>query len=668
MSNKELKNANDLIHENSPYLLQHAYNPVHWKAWNDKTWERARLENKLVIISIGYSACHWCHVMEHESFEDQRVAELMNEHFVNIKVDREERPDVDQIYMDACQLINNSGGWPLNAIALPDGRPIYAGTYYPKEHWIQLLQYFADYWQKQPEEAMQRATQITQGIRSMDIPDTGKGVAFDKSLQQKVLAKIDAAFDYEYGGRMGAPKFPMPVLIEYLLHAAFYTGNEKAKEAAITTLNRMMDGGIYDHVGGGFARYSVDAYWEIPHFEKMLYDNAQLVSLYAQAYALTGNERYKQVVDETTRFLEREMQDESGAFFSALDADSEGEEGKFYVWTQEELKQMLGEDFHAFEQVYHVPLHGNFEGHIHITRKPYVAVSYDDIRKWQSLLLHARSTRVRPGLDDKVITAWNALMLKGYCDAYRYLGDERYLNIARRLASFIETNLLQADGSLNRIYKNGKSSISGFMDDYSFTSEAFLALYEITFEPHFFSLVKQLTSYAIQHFYNIERGLFYYTSVNDTPLIARKTETSDNVIPSSNSAMFKVLYKLSLLDGNEGYRKMCEKAWESLGEQATMYPYYYANWNQLSNWFIVPPIEVVITGKNALEYCKQMAAIFHPGLFFAGAQNQQNCDIPAAVNGRWNALKTTIYVCRNRSCNLPVLSVNEAFAQIAEMG
>jgi uncharacterized protein YyaL (SSP411 family) len=340
--------TNDLIHETSPYLLQHAHNPVHWMPWGDKAWGKAKAEDKLVVVSIGYSACHWCHVMEHESFEDTVVAKIMNDHFVSIKVDREERPDVDQIYMDAVQIITGQGGWPLNAICLPDGRPIYAGTYFPKENWKQVLLYMTDYFKNHREEVMERAAEITRGIKVMDTIAFVKDTTFNEAERSTMFSKIDQTWDYQLGGRRGAPKFPMPVTMQYLLQNYYYTKNPKALQAVTVTLENMMNGGIYDHVGGGFARYSVDAEWTIPHFEKMLYDNAQLISLYSQAYQITKNEAYKQVVYETIGYIEREMTDSSGGVYSALDADSEGEEGKFYVWGYDELKEILGKDFDAF--------------------------------------------------------------------------------------------------------------------------------------------------------------------------------------------------------------------------------------------------------------------------------------------------------------------------------
>ncbi len=656
--------TNNLIHETSPYLLQHAHNPVHWNAWHQEVWQRAKQEDKMVIVSIGYSACHWCHVMEHESFEDTTVAKIMNDHFICIKVDREERPDVDQIYMDACQLISGSGGWPLNAFALPDGRPIYAGTYFPKENWKQVLLYFVDYWKNHREEALERATEITKGIKGMDlVPKAGKVADFTKADRNKMFEKLDANWDDKKGGRRGAPKFPMPVNMQYLLRNYYYTGNEKALKDVTVTLDNMMNGGIYDQIGGGFARYSVDSNWTIPHFEKMLYDNAQLVSLYSEAYQLTDNERYREVVEESLKFVERELSDTSGGFYSALDADSEGEEGKYYVWSYAELKKILGSDFEAFRKVYGVSEQGNFEGKNNLLRYQEARADTEQLAKWKQLLMTARSKRAKPGLDDKVLTSWNALMLKGYADAYRALGEVKYLKRALQCATFLKERMIQPDYSIQRNYKNGKTSINGFLDDYSFTCEALITLYQVTFDEQWLSLSKHLADYAIQHFYNANSQLFFYTDISDAPLITRKTETSDNVIPSSNSAMAKVLYQLGLYYDQSDYLKMAKNAAHQVKANTLEYTAYYGHWAMLSDWLMKEPYEVVIAGKEALSIQQQFGKYFLPDCVFAGARESSSLPL---LQDRIKPNATYIYVCRNKVCQLPVLSVSEALKDIKE--
>jgi uncharacterized protein YyaL (SSP411 family) len=454
--------ANALINETSPYLLQHARNPVQWFAWKEEVWQKAIAEDKLVIVSIGYSACHWCHVMEHESFENHDVAKLMNEQFISIKVDREERPDVDQIYMDAVQLISGRGGWPLNAICLPDGRPIYAGTYFPKEHWMQVLQYFVHEYQTAKEKMHERAADITSGIHSMDAIELPVDETFTQQDLNAAIQTLLNTIDMREGGRSGAPKFPMPVNFHFLLESYAISKRDDVLKAATVTLDKMLLGGIYDQVGGGFARYSVDAHWVIPHFEKMLYDNAQLVSLYARAYQATKDESYKRIVYETLAFIERELTGTEGNFYSALDADSEGEEGKFYVWHWKELKGILGNDFDAFKEVFDVSEAGNFEGTNNLTRTSKQAGNTIKINEWRAKLLSERSKRIRPGLDDKTLTAWNALMLKGYVDAYNAFGEISFLNAAIANANFIVKHQLRQDYSLFRNYKNNTSNISAF--------------------------------------------------------------------------------------------------------------------------------------------------------------------------------------------------------------
>jgi uncharacterized protein YyaL (SSP411 family) len=656
--------TNDLIHESSPYLLQHAHNPVNWKAWHEAVWQQAKKEDKLVIISIGYSACHWCHVMEHESFEDTAVANLMNAHFICIKVDREERPDVDQIYMDAVQLISGRGGWPLNAIALPDGRPIYAGTYFPKENWKQLLNYFVDYWKNNKDEALKHAEDITHGIKTMDVFSEKSDAVFSATDRNSIFARFDSITDYEKGGRKGAPKFPMPVNYQYLLNNYCYTNNAKSLNAVTATLNGMMDGGIYDHVGGGFARYSVDGDWDIPHFEKMLYDNAQLVSLYCNAYRVTKNEQYKEVVDETLVFIEREMSDPSGGFYSALDADSEGEEGKFYVWTYDELKTLLGADFDLFSKVYLVSPHGNFEGANHLRKNPgrgKVQVPSAKIKEWKSKLLAARNKRTRPLLDDKMLLSWNALMLQGFVDAYSTFGRQEYLERALNCAHFIQKNMLQKDYALYRNYKNGKSSISGFLDDYAFTCQAFIALYQATFDEQWLTLSNNIAAYTVQHFYNVNSGLFFYTSINDAPLIARKTESSDNVIPASNSAMAKVLFALGTIYDKPDYISMSKRALMNMHENVFQHPSYYANWAMLEDWFIDEPYEVAIVGPDAVSLQRQMNHYLLPNVITIGTATASQLPL---LSDKFKPGETLIYVCRNKTCLLPVKTVAEALEQI----
>ncbi len=653
--------TNALIHETSPYLLQHARNPVQWFAWKQEVWQKAAAEDKLVVVSIGYSACHWCHVMEHESFEDNEVAKLMNDAFISIKVDREERPDVDQIYMDAVQLISGRGGWPLNAICLPDGRPIYAGTYFPKEHWMQVLQYFVHEYQKDKEKMHERATDITRGIHSMDAIE----LPADKTFTQQDLNAATQALlnniDMKEGGRAGAPKFPMPVNFHFLLEAFAISKRDDVLQATTVTLDKMLLGGIYDQVGGGFARYSVDAYWEIPHFEKMLYDNAQLVSLYAKAYQVTKDESYKRIVYETLAFIARELTGSEGNFYSALDADSEGEEGKFYVWHWDELNKILGNDFDAFKEVFNISPTGNFEGTNNLTRTSKQAGNTTKINEWRAKFLQERSKRIRPGLDDKTLTSWNALMLKGYVDAYNAFGEVSFLNTAIANANFIVKHQLRQDYSLYRNYKNNTSNISAFLDDYALVIDAFVALYESTFDEQWLLTAQQIALYVFKNFFDEARNIFFYTNSTDAPLIARKTETSDNVIPASNSIMAKNLYRLGLIMDDRKYNEVAKAMLVNMKTNTLQHTSFYANWASLMQQVIHEPFLVAISGSNAASIRMEFGQHFLPHCIFIGSSTSSNLPL---LKDKVIGNTTQIYVCRNNSCGLPVQSVAEALKQI----
>jgi uncharacterized protein YyaL (SSP411 family) len=563
-----MKHTNSLINASSPYLLQHAHNPVNWYEWNAESLAKAKAENKLIIVSIGYSACHWCHVMERESFELEEVAEVMNKHFICIKVDREERPDIDQIYMLAVQLMNGQGGWPLNAICLPDQRPIYGGTYFRKTDWISILQNVADLWANDPEKAKDYAKRLTDGINEAEkiIPNTNQ-IDFDKNQLEEIVKPWINHFDITDGGYNRAPKFPLPNNWTFLLRYSFLTPNQSTFHAVTHTLEQMSHGGIYDQVGGGFARYSVDGKWHVPHFEKMLYDNAQLIGLYAEAYQAVKYEPFKQVAIESIDWVFREMQAENGLFFVALDADSEGIEGKFYVWDKEEFDGIVGEDASLLAPYFNVTETGNWEEEeTNILRR----LQDDDefLERWKvegreveggrsqisnlksqisnakAKLLKARSKRIKPGLDDKCLTAWNAMMIKVLADVSQIFDDENYYQKAKKAMLFILENMVSPDGGLYRNYKNNKTSINGFLDDYTFTIEALISLYEADFDEEWLLEAKSLTNYVITNFTDTDNEMFFYTSAKGEALIARKHEVMDNVIPSSNSVMAQNLQKL----------------------------------------------------------------------------------------------------------------------------
>jgi len=665
--------TNHLIHESSPYLLQHAHNPVDWYPWGREALEKAKREDKLLIISIGYAACHWCHVMEHESFEDTAVARVMNEHFVSIKVDREERPDIDQIYMNASMLINGSGGWPLNAIALPDGRPIYAGTYFPKQQWVNVLRQVHDYYVKEPGKAQQFARQLQAGIQNMELisvkaPESGVSKKdIDTAYQHLIISQ-----DFRKGGRQGAPKFPMPVNYEFLLAYYHYSRAEDARKAVEITLDNIAQGGIYDHIGGGFARYSVDAEWHIPHFEKMLYDNGQLVSLYSHAYQLMQKPLYKKVVYETAEWVEREMTSAENGFYSSLDADSEGEEGKFYVWTADEIKKILQQDAPFFMDYYDVTEHGNWEEGKNVLRRKedekkvagkYKISSEDLDRKISELkkkILAEREKRVRPGLDDKILTSWNALMLKGFTDAYRVFGEKRFLDRAIANAQFILAKVSSGD-KLQRNYKNSKATIDGFLDDYALTIEAFIALYEATFDEQWLHQAKRWADYVIRHFHDAQGGMFFYISDEHEQLIARKMEISDNVIPASNSVMARNLYVLGQLYYHEDYISMSKQMFHNVKADMMQHPSYYANWATLACWLSDEPFEVAIVGDDFEKIRQELDKNFLPNVLLLGGKNEGTLPL---LKNKLEEGQTTIYVCHNKTCKLPVTSADDALEQM----
>ncbi|MGB1205403.1 MAG: thioredoxin domain-containing protein [Chitinophagales bacterium] len=667
---KKGKHTNNLIHESSPYLLQHAYNPVDWNAWNEEALQAAKTANKLMVISVGYAACHWCHVMEHESFEDTTVAQIMNEHFVSIKVDREERPDIDQIYMNAAYLINKRGGWPLNAIALPDGRPIFAGTYFPKKEWLEILEFFQKKYEESPKELEDYAKQITDNIQVMELIPTKEPIKpITKDDLSGYFDTWQTMLDFKKGGKDGAPKFPMPNNYQALLRYYDFSKNEKALAAVQTTLENMAFGGIYDQLAGGFARYSTDAVWLVPHFEKMLYDNAQLVSLYSEAYQLEHKELYKNIVYETLAFVEREMTSNEAAFYSSLDADSEGEEGKFYVWTKQELDELLGNKAVVFNDYYNVSERGNWEEHKNIFHRKQTDekiakrhdISVADLQKTiaasKEILMKERKNRIRPGLDDKVLTSWNALMLKGYVDAYRAFGEKSFLDKAVKNADFIRKKCMQKDGRLNRNYKNGKSTINGFLDDYSLTIEAFIALYQATFDEKYLFEAKKMTDYAIAHFYDEKSGMFFYTSDLDKALIARKMELSDNVIVGSNSSMAKCLYYLSHYLYDKEYQAKTEQMLVNIKSQIGRNPAFYSNWIWLMLQFVQQPYEVAIVGKDFVEKRQALDQYFLPNVLFLGGKTEGKLPL---LENKSVANRTMIYVCQQKACKFPTEEVKKA--------
>ncbi|MBK0384225.1 thioredoxin domain-containing protein [Pedobacter sp. SD-b] len=667
--------SNQLKNSSSPYLLQHANNPVNWFPWGKEALEKAKKENKLILVSIGYSACHWCHVMEHESFENEEVAELMNRFFVCIKVDREERPDIDQIYMTAVQLMTGRGGWPLNCFCLPDQRPIYGGTYFPKQDWINLLTNLAHFYETKPDEAEDYAVKLTDGIKQSDkLNFINKEEAYTEKDLKDILEPWKMLFDFTEGGHNRAPKFPMPNNWSFLMKTAHILKDEAAHVIVRLTLDKMAAGGIYDHLGGGFARYSVDGKWHIPHFEKMLYDNGQLISLYADAYKWCGEERYKEVVYETYDWLKREMTSSEGGFYAALDADSEGVEGKFYTWDKKEIDKILGKDAEIFDLFYQVTDEGNWdEEHINNLwvrkEKEEFAGAFDLtendlnrlLKNCRDKLLTVRNKRIHPGLDDKILTSWNALMLKGLVNAYQAFADEKFLDLALQNISFIQNNLMKEDGVIYRNYKDGKASISGFLDDYALLIDALISLYEATFNQTYLTSAKALTDYVLDHFTDESSGMFFYTSNQDEALIARKYEVLDNVIPASNSVMAWNLKKLGLFFDNKHYQKTYQKMLMMVFPKIKSYASGYSNWASLLLEEITGSFEIAITGPEASLKRKEIEKLYIPNKIILGGKDGNLPLLQDKFVG-----ETKIFVCKDKSCKLPVSDVSEVIKQIFE--
>ncbi len=672
--------TNDLINETSPYLLQHAHNPVDWYAWNDETLELAKKENKLILISIGYSTCHWCHVMEHESFEDSTVASIMNEHFINIKIDREERPDVDQVYQKAVQLITGrAGGWPLNCIALPDQRPFWGGTYFPKENWVKAITQLAELYEKDPQKIEEVATKLTEGIQQSDLVQLNtEEVSFTKVELDSAVTNWQSYLDLKNGGRSGAPKFPMSNNLQYLLRYAVQNDDSNLLEYVNTSLTKMAYGGIFDQIGGGFSRYSTDEKWHIPHFEKMLYDNAQLINLYSNAYLVYKEPLFKNIVYETIQFVERELYNDIGAFYTALDADSmtesgELEEGAYYVWTKEELERILNDDFEMFSNYFNVNSFGKWEkDNYHLIRNlsnKEFSEKYDisiaeltkKVDHWQEVLLKVREKRSSPRLDDKALTSQNALMLKAYIGSYTVFDDDHFLKMALKSAQFISNHQFKEGGGLFRNYKDGKSNINAYLEDYAIVIDAFISLYEATFDENWLKTAKQLTDYTFEHFYDEQSKMFFFSSDENQDLITRKIEIEDNVIPSSNSIMALNLFKLGHYFENKNYSTNAKTMLNNVKENVVYYGGGYSNWLMLYNNYIGDFYEIAIVGSDAKKRLKELSKNFIPNKIIIGSLTDS--DLPL-LEYKYSENETTIYVCIDGACKLPVNETNAALKQI----
>lgn len=665
--------TNDLINETSPYLLQHAHNPVNWVAWSDDAFERAKKENKLVLISVGYSACHWCHVMEHESFEDKEVAALMNKFFISVKVDREERPDVDQVYMTAVQLMTQQGGWPLNCFCLPDGRPIYGGTYFPKDQWIHILKSLHFTFQNDFEKVEEYASKLHEGVQRAELIQKNETeIQFNIEKLRELVLRWSKLFDGINGGDSKAPKFPLPQNYLFLLEYATQMDDQKVMEHVCLSLDKMAMGGIYDQVGGGFARYSVDMLWKVPHFEKMLYDNGQLIELYSKAYRITNSPLYKRVVDETVQWLEREMIADRGGLYSALDADTEGEEGKFYVWSERELEETLKNDFDWASDYFEMGYLSDWEGNkvlmcsqtdeIFLNEKGWTEVFFDqELKKLKKRLLNIRSERVFPGIDDKVLTGWNAMTVKGLAHAAVIFDEPRYLDLGRDIITTLLNN--QWDGNqLKRNFKNGYSTIDAFLEDYAHMIDGLIALHQADLEENWINAAVSLTEKAIQEFSDEKSGMFFFTDSRSN-LIARKMEINDNVIPSSNSVMAHNLFALGSLTGRMEWINRAEQMMYNVYDGMEMYGSGYSNWAMLLQRMITGQKEVVFAGNNVDEAISEFRGQIDIPVLLARVTESSTLSIS---QGRHSTDDLIIYVCEKGVCSLPVKSVAEAISRVIQ--
>ena len=674
----DMKNGNNLRNETSPYLLQHVENPVDWNPWDKQYLKQAEKEKKLVVISIGYASCHWCHVMERESFQDSTVAELMNAKFISIKVDREERPDIDQVYMNAIQLITGSGGWPLNVITLPDGRPIWGGTYFTKEQWTSALKQISEMYEEEPEKFISYADRVQEGINSLNIVESNTN-NFDNIDLDKYSKSLFESIDEEFGGFKGAPKFMMPNNLEFLLRYSFQENLEDPKNKILKSLDMMAYGGIFDHVEGGFSRYSTDERWHVPHFEKMLYDNGQLMSLYAAGYKISKNDLYKQTIYKIHEYINSEMKDTSGGYYSSLDADSKLEdgsyaEGEYYTWRKTELKKIIGDNFDLFVDYFNVNDYGFWEeeNKYILTRvssdKEFIKKNKLDEKtfiniksNWLSKLKLARKDKKKPSLDYKIITSWNGLMISGYVDAYKAINDDIFKDEAINAGEFIYSNLLRKDGGLYHNYVNGKSKINGYLEDYATVIQASLDLYEITLNQLWIERALELSKYVFDNFSSSESELFYFTSNKDEDLISRSIEFRDNVIPSSNSIMAKNLFKLYHYFDKEDYYEKAKQMSLSVSKEFEAYPSGYSNWFDLiyslkSNYY-----EVAVVGENAIEKVKKINSRYIPNKLIIGSTSENNLPL---LRNRYIEGKTLIYVCVNKACKMPTENIEESISMI----
>ena len=675
--------ANHLQNETSPYLLQHVDNPVDWYPWGEEAMRLANEQDKPILLSIGYAACHWCHVMAHESFEDEATAAQMNAEFINVKVDREERPDIDSIYMQAVNAMVGRGGWPMTVFLTPDGKPFYAGTYFPDEprhgmpSFRQILTGVTQAWQRDRENVVGSASEVAEQLQALS------GVGFeeqplDKEILRSALGGLGQRFDATWGGFGEAPKFPQPMTIEFLLRESLRGEGDHALEMAEVTLKKMAEGGMYDQIGGGFARYSVDHRWLVPHFEKMLYDNAQLARVYLHAWQVTGNDFYRRITQETLDYVLREMRHEDGGFYSSQDADSEGVEGKFYVWSAAQIREALGEDADTFMRIYGVSDEGNWEGHnilnLHVDPKGLAAqlnVDAEDLdtrmTEARAKLYALRSKRIWPGLDDKILTSWNGLMLAAFAEAGQALGRPDYIDAAQSNADFLHRTMRGDSGRLLRTWKaSSDAKYNAYLEDYAFLVDGLLALYEATFETRWVDWARELAELMLAHFRDSKNGGFFDTSNDHEQLIHRPKDLQDNAVPSGNSMAAGALMRLSLLTGNGEYRQAAEKSTATMSKFMSQYPSGFGQWLNVASFILGEPREIALVGSH-----KELAPLlevvrdgYRPFQVVAAGSGDEPAPLPLLENRPRVDGKGTAYVCRQFLCQAPVTKPQELARQL----
>ena len=675
-------NENNLIHETSPYLLQHAHNPVQWHSWNKETLTKAKTENKPIFLSIGYSSCHWCHVMAHESFESEEIAKIMNEHFINIKVDREERPDIDDIYQKACQIATGQGGWPLSVFLTPDQKPFYVGTYFPildsygRPGFGSILKQLAQSWKEKPNDIKTSAENFLQTLPKTEIAKNSSKL--EKSILDEAAVNLLQMADQTFGGFGKAPKFPNSANISFLFRYAKLSGISKFNDIALKTLKKMANGGIFDQIGGGFHRYSTDQMWLVPHFEKMLYDNALIPINYVEAYQITKDEFYLDVVRKTLGYVLSEMTNSEGGFYSAQDADSEGEEGKFFVLKKSEIKEILGSDADIFCLYYDVTDGGNWEGNsilcnnVNLTTVAFqFGISEDKVKETiatcSKKLLEIRSKRIHPGLDDKILTSWNALMITALAKGFRVTNEDLYLKTAEKCIAFIENKLIK-DGKLLRTYKNGTAKIQGYLEDYAYFANAILDIFEINPESKYLQRAKHLGNYLIEHFWDSEHNTFFMTADNHEKLIIRPKNNYDLSLPSGNSVAANLLLKLYHLTQDKKFLEISTKILENQAQMAAENPFGFGNLLNTIFMYLEKPREITVLNLKNEKIIESLTKKFLPEAILVTVKNEDQLNdlskFPFFEGKQFPNDKTIVFVCKDFSCSLPLESILDIEAQL----